>query len=227
MKTLCVDKYQNYVEGVRLYFIRIPMMPFTTIIVIKTLLYNYDSGYSRHYSLNSELTQRGSPRNQKIPLNRPKLLQNVIVMCYNNITSYTEAVWKMSSIVHQHDKRIGVTYAYESTSYWDKEKKQSRAKRKLIGIVDPETGEIKPTSKKKRGSAKPAEMPNPTACPHGFRKRFAGQHQAVHPRGRGFHHQTQSAEGKPDRVAVRRQDARRADKALGWKNRLHRKTIPR
>ena len=66
----------------------------------------------------------------------------------------------MSTIVHQHDKRIDVTYAYESTSYWDKEKKQSRAKRKLIGIVDPETGEIKPTTKKKRGSAKPTEIPS-------------------------------------------------------------------
>lgn len=49
------------------------------------------------------------------------------------------------AIIHQHDKRSGITYAYESTSYWDKEKKQSRAKRKLIGRVDPETGEIIPT----------------------------------------------------------------------------------
>ena len=66
----------------------------------------------------------------------------------------------MSTIVRQYDKRIGVTYAYESTSYWDKEKKQSRAKRRLIGIVDPETGEIKPTTKKKRTSPKPAEALN-------------------------------------------------------------------
>ena len=56
----------------------------------------------------------------------------------------------MCAIVRQYDKRIGVTYAYESTSFWDKEKKQSRSKRKLVGIVDPETGEIKPTTKKKR-----------------------------------------------------------------------------
>ena len=54
------------------------------------------------------------------------------------------------AIVKQHDKRIGVTYAYESTSYWDSEKKQSRSKRRLIGIVDPITGEITPTTKKKR-----------------------------------------------------------------------------
>lgn len=51
----------------------------------------------------------------------------------------------MAAIVHQTDKRSGITYAYESVSYWDAEKKQSRAKRTLIGRVDPKTGEIKPT----------------------------------------------------------------------------------
>lgn len=49
------------------------------------------------------------------------------------------------SIVYHTDKRSGITYAYESKSYWDKEKKQSRSKRTLIGRVDPETGEILPT----------------------------------------------------------------------------------
>lgn len=49
------------------------------------------------------------------------------------------------SIVYSTDKRSGITYAYESKSYWDKEKKQSRSKRTLIGRVDPETGEIKKT----------------------------------------------------------------------------------
>jgi hypothetical protein len=63
------------------------------------------------------------------------------------------------AIVHQYDKRIGVTYAYESTSYWDIEKKQSRSIRHLIGIVDPETGEIKPTTKKKRGKPKLSTQP--------------------------------------------------------------------
>ena len=48
-------------------------------------------------------------------------------------------------IVYQKDKRTGITYAYESKAFWDKEKKQSRAKRRLIGRVDPETGEIIPT----------------------------------------------------------------------------------
>ena len=49
------------------------------------------------------------------------------------------------AIIHQHDKRSGITYAYESHSYWDPEKKMVRAKRKLIGRIDPETGDIKPT----------------------------------------------------------------------------------
>ena len=49
------------------------------------------------------------------------------------------------AIIHQYDKRSGITYAYESHAYWDKEKKTSRAKRKLIGRVDSKTGEIVPT----------------------------------------------------------------------------------
>ena len=49
------------------------------------------------------------------------------------------------AIIYQHDKRTGLTYAYESHSYWDKEKKMSRAKRTLIGRLDSETGEIVPT----------------------------------------------------------------------------------
>ncbi len=43
------------------------------------------------------------------------------------------------------NKKSGITYVYESFSYWDKEKKQPRNKRKLIGKIDPETGEIVPT----------------------------------------------------------------------------------
>jgi hypothetical protein len=54
----------------------------------------------------------------------------------------------MAAIVYQTDKRTGITYAYQSISFWDKEKKQSRAKRTLIGRVDPVSGEIVPTRKK-------------------------------------------------------------------------------
>ena len=49
------------------------------------------------------------------------------------------------AIVKQHDKRSGITYAYEAIYHWDKEKQQSRCKRTLIGRVDDVTGEILPT----------------------------------------------------------------------------------
>lgn len=51
----------------------------------------------------------------------------------------------MATIIHQKDKRSGITYAYRSECWWDKEKKQSRAKRTLIGRVNPETGAIEDT----------------------------------------------------------------------------------
>ena len=54
------------------------------------------------------------------------------------------------AIIKQYDKRSGITYAYESHSYWDPEKKMTRAKRKLIGRVDLETGEIVPTDGRNR-----------------------------------------------------------------------------
>ena len=56
----------------------------------------------------------------------------------------------MAAIVFQTDKRSGITYAYRSISYWNKEKKQSRAKRTLIGRVDKETGEIISTDGRNR-----------------------------------------------------------------------------
>ena len=67
------------------------------------------------------------------------------------------------AIIKQHDKRSGITYVYESKSYWDPEKKMSRAKRQLIARLVPETGEIIPTDgrnrKKKPESAEAEEEP--------------------------------------------------------------------
>lgn len=65
----------------------------------------------------------------------------------------------MATIVHQTDKRSGITYAYHSVSYWDKDKQQSRAKRTLIGRVDKETEEILPTDGRGR-KRKEAVMKN-------------------------------------------------------------------
>ena len=60
------------------------------------------------------------------------------------------------AVIRQYDKRSGITYAYESQSYWDPEKKMTRAKRKLIGRVDPDTGEIVPTDGRNKKSKTPA-----------------------------------------------------------------------
>lgn len=55
----------------------------------------------------------------------------------------------MATIVKVRDKRSGILYAYSSVSYWNKEKKQGRSHRKLLGRVDENTGEIVPTSSRR------------------------------------------------------------------------------
>lgn len=79
----------------------------------------------------------------------------------------------MVAIIRQTDKRTGITYAYESVSYWDKEKKQSRAKRKLIGRVDPATGNITPTRKKKNNKSETPKKPGPVSAT-GVERSFYG-----------------------------------------------------
>ena len=58
------------------------------------------------------------------------------------------------AIIFQTDKRSGITYAYNAIYHWDKDKKQSRAKRTLIGRVDPVTKEIKATDGRMRSKQK-------------------------------------------------------------------------
>ena len=58
------------------------------------------------------------------------------------------------AIVKQKNPKTGVTYVYESHSYRDKETKQPRAKRKLIGRLDDETGEVIPTRSKRNMTTK-------------------------------------------------------------------------
>ncbi len=58
----------------------------------------------------------------------------------------------------KYKNQSGVTYAYEQTSSYDSERKQSRPVRKYLGRVDPETGEIIPTTGKRgRPPGKAAE----------------------------------------------------------------------
>ena len=54
------------------------------------------------------------------------------------------------AIVKSYQRKTDTTYVYESEPYWDPEKKQSRSKRKLIGKIDKETGEIVPTGPRGR-----------------------------------------------------------------------------
>ena len=45
------------------------------------------------------------------------------------------------------NKKTGVTYVYESTSYWDQERKQSWNKQVYIGKIDPGTGKFVPAKR--------------------------------------------------------------------------------
>ena len=70
----------------------------------------------------------------------------------------------MACIVYQTDKKTGAKYAYESVSYWDADKQQPRSKRKYLGRVNPETGEIiAKKAKKKDSPAASGDVPQASA----------------------------------------------------------------
>ena len=52
------------------------------------------------------------------------------------------------AIIQQYRKDTDTTYVYESESYWVPELRQSRSRRKLLGKLDPATGEIVPCGKR-------------------------------------------------------------------------------
>jgi len=52
------------------------------------------------------------------------------------------------AIIRQYHKDTDTTYVYESESYWVPELGQSRSKRRCLGKIDPETGEIVPCGKR-------------------------------------------------------------------------------
>lgn len=49
-------------------------------------------------------------------------------------------------LIYVKNKTNGITYVYESTNYWDKEKKQSRSKRVCVGKLD-EAGNLIPSKR--------------------------------------------------------------------------------
>lgn len=65
------------------------------------------------------------------------------------------------AIIKQFDRRSGITYVYDSKSYYDKEKKCSRAKRTLIGKIDPDTGEMIPTDGRNKGAKSKPDSVSP------------------------------------------------------------------
>ena len=64
------------------------------------------------------------------------------------------------AIVKVYNKARDITYVYESTSYWDKNLKQPRSHRKLLGRLDPVTGNIIPTAKRTSEKAAMPESQN-------------------------------------------------------------------
>ena len=67
------------------------------------------------------------------------------------------------AIIDVYNKQRNVTYVYDSESYWDKDLKQPRSHRKLIGKRDPVTNEIIPTGR--RGRKKSASTDEKPAVP--------------------------------------------------------------
>lgn len=59
------------------------------------------------------------------------------------------------SYVKYYNKKTRTTYVYEAHNYWDKASKTSKSIRRLIGKIDPSTGELVPTGK--RGRPKKAD----------------------------------------------------------------------
>ena len=65
------------------------------------------------------------------------------------------------AIIQQYHKDTNTTYVYESISYWDAEKGQSRSKRKCIGKIDPVTGEMVPTGRRgRKKKEEPSQLTN-------------------------------------------------------------------
>ena len=64
--------------------------------------------------------------------------------------------------VHCRDPRTGIVYVYSSESYWDKEAKKKRERRKLIGKMD-ENGNVIPTNGKPGRPRKQPEDTSPKA----------------------------------------------------------------
>lgn len=68
----------------------------------------------------------------------------------------------MTYRINHLNKKTGITYVYESISYWDKVKKQPRTKQVCIGKLDKDSGEFIP-SKRLNSEQAAARDPQVTA----------------------------------------------------------------
>lgn len=79
------------------------------------------------------------------------------------------------SISKSFNKKTGTTYVYDVyENYWDKDLKKQVTKRRCIGKIDPDTGEIIPTRiRKKKEADNPSQ--SPAAAPASAQHSAPGQ----------------------------------------------------
>ena len=68
----------------------------------------------------------------------------------------------MASITHHRNKKTGAVYVYSVESYWDKEKKAPRNRQTCLGRLDPETGEVIPSKRRRRIAERASSAPGVT-----------------------------------------------------------------
>jgi len=73
----------------------------------------------------------------------------LLAFCFFDRYKYTylKRGQDMSCRVNCKNKHTGITYVYESVSYWDKERKQPRNKRVCVGKYDPVSGDFIPSKR--------------------------------------------------------------------------------
>ncbi len=79
------------------------------------------------------------------------------------------------AIIKQTNKKTGITYVIDSESYWDKEKQQPRSRRKIIGKIDPITGEVVPTNRRQKRKSNAAEASSTSAVASADNESLADQ----------------------------------------------------
>jgi transposase len=78
----------------------------------------------------------------------------------------------MASTTHHRNKKTGAIYRYAVESFWDKEKKAPRNKQVCLGRVDPVTGELIASKRRKKGAV--GEQSEPSFSKITVRSRIVG-----------------------------------------------------